>query len=54
MKRNFSKTVCGMIAKGHHMCVSVTLEDHVPMFVLSNFSYHAHFTLFNHSDLEFT
>ena len=23
MKRNFSKTVCG-IAKGHHMCVSVS------------------------------
>lgn len=26
MKRNFSKTVCGMIAKGHHMCVSVSLR----------------------------
>ena len=25
MKRNFSKSVCG-IAKGHHMCVSVSLR----------------------------
>ena len=54
MKRNFSKTVCGMIAKGHHMCVSVSLRIMCPC-LCSQISPIMHpLPLFNHSDLEFT
>ena len=54
MKRNFSKTVCGMIAKGHHMCVSVSLRIMCPC-LCSQISPIMHpLPLFNRSDLEFT